>query len=363
MKREDFIVIAFAAVGITFVMLFNTGLISAQLVNLTGITIEPSEEANFSTTSAQENPIEVSETENKEIMPQKEDKVPFDYSPTNLQASYESLKSRNGIPLSVGYIRNNGSNEVKVSVSAFGRFFEAYVTPNQTINFLGLRDMVVAPSSSEIEILAENTTYYEMNDWLKVGIRGKCEGNEILIFTDRAPTRVSSTANAYWNYDSGLLRIHLKSCSEQSIVVDWKDYKITGKVVFIEDMTRAEELSYIISDIRKGIESFAKSIETFMLEIENISKSKANLSAEINQTIEKKNELVFSIDNAARNLTELNSTIYEMNSRITESTIVSPMQAMLIGAIFVALILYIALFGVENIFSPLKKEEEGKNEK
>jgi hypothetical protein len=276
--------------------------------------------------------------------------IPFDYFPNDsITATYEKAKNINGMTVEKGSLRNDGNESVKIITKAFGKTLQATILPGENWTFARIRGMVIASDSSQLRIDLNRISYYEMNQWLKFGIEGDCKENNLLVYTDAAPTRLSSTVSAQWKYDYNqrLLTIFLKSCSSHEIVVDWSYYPLGRRLIYVEDFTRSEDMAGQISLFQRNLDDLKSKVTGFALTLSGLEKDSKSLLDSINNSVTEKNSIAFMLDNTTSEIKDLNQTSQSMEKKINENTLLTPIQTLLIATIMLALLLYIALFGME----------------
>lgn len=357
MKTQDKIILFGILAAVLLVNILNTQILSAQFSNITAFTVAQDSGSSENVISG------IVETTESSVNATQEEKIPFEYYPNeSMEASYKEIETSNGMILKSGSIRNIDNVSVKITANAFGKKLSAQILPNQTWNFAMLNGMVISSDSSQLNADPEKISYYEMNKWLKIGIKGDCKENTIFVYTDSAPTRISSTVNALWKYDyhDRLLTILLKSCSEHTITVDWTYYSISKNVIYVEDMSRFEDYSNDVSVLNKEISYVKSSILALTTTLSSLETDSKTLLDSINKSITEKNSLAFSIEETEKGIKEINKTNQELEMKISQNTILTPLQALLIATIMLAIILYIALFGIESIGTgkTVKKDEK-----
>ena len=353
MKTTDKIMIFGLIASILLVNISNIPMLSAELVNITGMATagsQASEQDNM-TCEAVQNMTKPYVAEPASI--------PFEYYPESmLSASYSSTTTINGMTIESGSLTNTGNSSVTASVNAFGRSLSASIAPSQTWTFVSLRGRLITSDSSDLRIDPSRTVYYEMNNWLTIAFEGNCKDSTIMIYTDAVPTRLSSSVNANWkyDYDSKLLMITLKSCSEHELTVDWNLYPTDRKVIYVEDFTDYEPIVYSIDAVHDMLDNVTRSVGTLNASLSLLEKDSKSILGQINQTVEEKNTIAFDIESKQQDIKSMNQTAADIQKKIMENTILTPLQSLLVATIMLALLLYIALFGLES-FTGKKKVE------
>lgn len=356
MNNPDKILLIGIVASFLLVNIFNTPVLFAEIVNMTGITAAPVQEIYDNRTS--EAFYEIA----KPVEAQVSD-IPYEYSPKEMVvASYTTSTTRNGMSLETGSLKNNGNETIFANVTAFGKSLEARIGPNQTWAFSKIKNSVITSDSSDLVIDSGSINYYEMNNWLIIGFSGDCTDSDVIVYTDSAPMRLSTTVDANWKYeyDKRMLIISLKSCSRHEITVDWNLYPRDRKTIYVEDFREYEELVYGLTEIQKSLNTAMDEVRKLNSTLSLLEADSKSLIIQINETVESKNRIAFDIDNSRKDIEEINQTREEMQRKITENTILTPLQSLLVATIMLALLLYVALFGLES-FAGKKTVEKNEN--
>lgn len=286
--------------------------------------------------------------------------VPFSFSPpVNISANYNESMTQNGNVIKSGYIINYGNISQIFSVNYSGKIFEANVMPDQKWNFIEINGITAASDSSEISIDSSKSDFYHMNQWLKLTISGNCSGQKIYTYSKNPPSRIFGSSVS-WEYDGekSLIILDMKSCPGQEVIIDLSKYASYRGTIFVEDLTRYEELLTKISSLKNELETVAKKNMNIVSEINRIENSSLLLEHNISVEIEKKNSLAMGIEEIKKNITEANKTTENLTIKTKNSAILTPLQAILVFAILAALIIYIFLFFRKDFFAKERKVDE-----
>lgn len=356
MNNPDKIILLGIVASFLLVNIFNTPVLFAEIVNITGITASPAQESYDNRTS--EAVYEISKPVEAKVS-----EIPYEYSPKEMVvASYSLLRTRNGMVLETGSLKNNGNETIFANVTAFGRSLKARIEPDQTWAFAKIKNSVITSDSSDLVVDSGSINYYEMNNWLIIGFDGDCRDSDIIVYTDSAPMRISTSVDANWKYEyeKRMLMISLKSCSRHEIIVDWNLYPRDRKTIYVEDFREYEELVYGLTEIQKSLNTAMEDVRKLNSTLSLLEEDSRKLISQINETVDGKNNIAFEIENTRKEIGEINKTSEEMQRKIAENTILTPLQSLLVATIMLALLLYVALFGLES-FAGKKTVEKNDN--
>jgi hypothetical protein len=80
----------------------------------------------------------------------------------------------------------------------------------------------------------------------------------------------------------------------------------------------------------------------------------------VSAAVSEKNSVAFEIESKKGNITELNRSASELSEKAASSTALTNAQFLLIIAILIALLAYVALFIIRDFFSSKKTEKKVK---
>ena len=285
--------------------------------------------------------------------------LPFSYSPESLTASYQEFQSHNGIALKHGSIANSGNSSADVSVVFGSKQINASINPGEAWSFYEISGIMFYPSSSEVLINSSSIEYYQLNQWLVIGASGSCYGNKIYVYSP-APSRVAG-ASVSWEYDYGqrLLSISLYECPN-NLVVDFSYYPAESGTVFIEDFTNFEEISFRVTMLNNALAQIAERNHYISAAITDTEQSAVGMEKNVSAAVSEKNSVAFEIESKKGNITELNRSASELSEKAASSTALTNAQFLLIIAILIALLAYVALFIIRDFFSSKKTEKKVK---
>lgn len=260
--------------------------------------------------------------------------------------TYEVKKytTKNGFELEIGTVLNMGeSKEVEVNIlSDDGKWiiFMPYIRQNQIWNYAKVNNMIILPKESGLMIDPFNTSYYKTNKQLRISLDG--HGTEIFIYTDKKPTRVSSSTNVHWKYDKNTKFLELKFNSiNYMITIDWTEYPLYG-TLFVEDRAEIEELDYYLKNLKNTYKGLEEEDGILLYEIGSLNNEIASLNSIINEKKEEK--IVLEND-----INEINTTKEELRSTVMDNTLLSPIRIILIVMWIIVLVSYLSVFQIRKI--------------
>ena len=243
--------------------------------------------------------------------------------------------TKNGLELEIGYVRNLGeSREIEVYINVIGGkwiTFKPFIKENETWSYARIAGFAVLPKSSGLIINENETSYYKMNKQLRISFEGK--GNEILIYSEKRPTRIVSMTNIRWGYDSEKRMIYIyRSDSDGKITVDFTEYPIANPLV-IEDRSREEELLYELEKIKASFKELDMQEYNLLKEIAFVQNASMELQNKIKEKESEKASLLEKIENE-------NNKKSELEKIISEHYLVTSAQIGLVATLFIILVIY-----------------------
>ena len=207
--------------------------------------------------------------------------------------SYE-VRSRNGKLIRVLKLYNpfEEPREVReMELDGHAYKTSCKLRPRDYAVFLKIEDFLVAPLDSSLKLFPLDSTYYELNKFLTLGLECPEMPCELWISSRAPPSRVVSNTSLRWSFDedSKAIRISFSSnFTKTKLIIDFSRYADEKQV---EDKRRLEELLFRLEQKRELEKRLQERISEMERKIKELNSTLEELKRNVSSMIEEKNKL------------------------------------------------------------------------